>query len=154
MVNWKSKWYESNQTFISKIDRFQRFFSDTLFQLKFCSKQLARQSKKVNNSFWSIWYLIKVIVNTNTQLYYSLTKHGKKKHFSLKTWFITFDIIWKFRNYNSWKFGAKPSCHRLKILFHLLFAEIFLYLGAQKYLYSGPITEISVPLITENFCEK
>ena len=65
-----------------KLPDFQRFISDTLFQLKFCSKQLARQSKKVNNSFWSIWYLIKVIVNTNTQLYYSLfNKTWKEKTF-------------------------------------------------------------------------
>ena len=39
-------------------------------------------------------------------------------------------------------------------LFHLLITEIFLYYGAQKFLYWGLTTEISVPHSTENFCEK
>ena len=39
-------------------------------------------------------------------------------------------------------------------LIHLLFIEIFLYYGAQKFLYWGLATEISVPHSTENFCEK
>ena len=37
---------------------------------------------------------------------------------------------------------------------HLLFTEIFLYYVAQKFLYWGLTTEISVPHSTENFCEK
>ena len=44
--------------------------------------------------------------------------------------------------------------NRYNSLFHLLFTEIFLYYGAQKFLYWGLTTEISVPHSTENFCEK
>ena len=43
---------------------------------------------------------------------------------------------------------------RDKRLIHLLFTEIFLYYGAQKFLYCGLTTEISVPHSTENFCKK
>ena len=39
-------------------------------------------------------------------------------------------------------------------LIHLLFTDFFLYYGAQKFLYWGLTTEISVPHSTENFCEK
>ena len=51
--------------------------------------------------------------------------------------------------------GFVKTCHDLdKRLIHLLFTEIFLYYGAQKFLYWGLTTEISVLHSTENFCEK
>ena len=47
----------------------------------------------------------------------------------------------------------KPYLANIRLI-HLLFTEIILYYGAQKFLYSGLTTEISVPHSTENFCEK